>query len=84
MPPRAKAAWRRYEATKPKQLGNLHQRAKYAAEIAHKINIMLAHYDYKFVPSDLQEALRALLWAVWDLATEAGHYGPVNPPYGSR
>ena len=58
-----------YEATAPKQFGNLHERMKYVMALleAEKDNV-----------SDK-------LWhAVFDLETEVKFHTPAEPPYGRR
>lgn len=63
------AVAKRYEETKPKQFGNLHERMRFAMEL------MLRHND----------VIPAALWhAMYDLETEVKMHEPAMPPFGRR
>lgn len=60
---------KRFNQSKPKQYGNLHERMQYLIKLVEK--------QVDTVPADVYAA-------VFDLRTEVRNYEPVDPPYGTR
>lgn len=59
-----------FQGAKPKQFGNLHERHKYAMQLASEMN--------------LEETNPALWHALWDLQTEVAGTQTASPPIGRR
>jgi len=69
-----------YEAAKPRQTGNVHERMKYVVETLRKIREAQnggfgGAFDSKYMD---------LAMGIFDLETEVKYFRPVKPSYGSR
>ena len=65
-----------YLKAKPKKLGDLHERTKFAVE--------LADAAYKKAGAKFDEEFPYLRMAIYDLQTEVQYYEPAKPPFGHR
>jgi hypothetical protein len=67
---------RAYGKAKPKELGNLHERMKYA--------VALADAAYEKGGGKFDQEHPYLRMAIYDLQTEVQYYEPAKPPFGRR
>ena len=71
---------RAYEATRPKRLGNLHQRMKFLVKALEKAR----SWNTRKPDTEFDDFYRNIVNGIRELETEVKFYQPARPPYAER
>lgn len=75
-----RAIARAYEATRPKRLGNLHQRMKFLVRALEKAR----GRNSREPNTEFDDSYRNIVNGILELETEVKFYEPAKPPYATR